>query len=70
MNRAERARPSALSLLVVAALLGACEIEGVTPNCSDAGECFTPPGESNPGIGNGGAADTNGGAGSSSDDAS
>jgi hypothetical protein len=46
---------SAVSLVVAgASMFSACDIDGVTPKCSDAGECLTPPGSVDPG-GSGGA---------------
>jgi len=63
MTRARQWATSAMVSLGAAgaSMLGGCDIEGVTPNCSDAGECFTPPGSVNPGSTAGGA----GGAGGS-----
>jgi hypothetical protein len=37
-----------VSLFVGASIIGACDIDGVTPICSDAGECFTQPGTTDP----------------------
>jgi hypothetical protein len=44
-----------------ASMLGGCDIEGVTPNCSDAGECFTQPGNVDPGNTAGGTGGSNSG---------
>ena len=66
MIRARRGARAIRSLaLASASLLVGCDIEGVTPNCSDAGECFTPPGSIDPGNGSTGA--TGGAAGSDGD---
>jgi len=50
MTRARQWATSAMVSLGAAgaSMLGGCDIDGVTPNCSDAGECFTPPGTVNP----------------------
>ena len=62
MTRARQWATSAMVSLGAAgaSMLGACDIEGVTPNCSDAGECFTPPGSVNPGSTAGGTGGTGG----------
>jgi hypothetical protein len=58
----KRPRQRATSLIVAGTfLLGACDIDGVTPNCSDAGECATPPGTSDPAGGTGNAGGTSSG---------
>ena len=64
MRRAgRRATVANLASLIVAgaSLLPACDIEGVTPKCSNAGECLTPPGTSEPTTGAGGATGGTGG---------
>jgi hypothetical protein len=63
MTRARQWATSAMVSLGAAAasMFGGCDIEGVTPNCSDAGECFTPPGNVNPGSTAGGAGGSNSG---------
>jgi hypothetical protein len=47
---------AAVSLVVAgASTVGGCDIDGITPKCSDAGECFTAPGTFGAGgSGNGG----------------
>jgi len=42
------ALPAVGLLLALLAFAASCDIEGVTPNCSDGGECVTPPGDAYP----------------------
>jgi hypothetical protein len=43
------ALPAVFVFLAVASLGSACDIDGVTPNCSaDGGECITPAGDAYP----------------------
>jgi len=62
-RQGRRATVANIASLIVAgaSVLPACDIEGVTPKCSDGGECLTPPGTSDPSTGGTGATGGGGG---------